>query len=314
MKMQHLREFILFSEYVNFTIAAKKLFISQPALSNHIATLERELGVSLVNRGEMPSLTRVGRVFLNDAIALVRLHDEAIHRCQTLGSQGEATVTIAMDELSTTAAGENFSMFYHKFREAFPETYVKYCNCPEPNASRVLRKRDIDCVLVPYTEIVEDIKEGIVFEDIPNYSEGVLCIWAHKSHPLAAKQSLRWDDIQCIKHPFLIETSKVWSAAVRNLLTKHGVFFESRYVAEQGENFLYVIGDDEVQLFDSGMNSGYVRQMSSRTLIPLEGESAQVSCFIAYREDNQNPTFWNMLEFLHKCRAEYKAEKQGAAE
>ena len=40
--------FITAARELNFTRAAEKLFISQQALSNHIASLEKDVGISLI--------------------------------------------------------------------------------------------------------------------------------------------------------------------------------------------------------------------------------------------------------------------------
>lgn len=50
MNFLNLRYFIVTAEEMNFTKAAKRLFISQQSLSNHIAKLEDHFGVRLFDR------------------------------------------------------------------------------------------------------------------------------------------------------------------------------------------------------------------------------------------------------------------------
>ena len=50
MKTEHLREFAVLAQHLNFTIAAKELFIAQSTLSAHVAQLEEELGFALLER------------------------------------------------------------------------------------------------------------------------------------------------------------------------------------------------------------------------------------------------------------------------
>lgn len=81
MRVSHLREFIVLAENLNFTQTAKSLYITQPLLSNHIASLEAELGVTLFLRNKRRvRLTKVGKVFLEEATAVVRRYDQAISR------------------------------------------------------------------------------------------------------------------------------------------------------------------------------------------------------------------------------------------
>lgn len=50
MKTEHMRELLAIREQGNFSRAARSLFMTQPALSRHIADMERELGVQLLRR------------------------------------------------------------------------------------------------------------------------------------------------------------------------------------------------------------------------------------------------------------------------
>lgn len=63
MDIQLLNSFLVLTRYENFTRAAAALFISQPTLTKHIATLEEKLGVMLVNRNKRGfELTEAGEL------------------------------------------------------------------------------------------------------------------------------------------------------------------------------------------------------------------------------------------------------------
>ena len=62
-----LRAFIAVAEEGSFVGAAQRLHLSQPAVSKHIAALEREVGVVLVRRRPSVALTSPGR-FLADYV------------------------------------------------------------------------------------------------------------------------------------------------------------------------------------------------------------------------------------------------------
>ena len=66
MKLEHFQEFVVLAQVKNYSRAAEKLFVSQSALSKHVAALEDELGVHLLNhdyRGV--ELTEMGRYALD---------------------------------------------------------------------------------------------------------------------------------------------------------------------------------------------------------------------------------------------------------
>lgn len=62
--------FITAARELNFTRAAEKLYISQQALSNHIASLEKEVGLTLIERKAPMKLTLGGEIFYKYALQM----------------------------------------------------------------------------------------------------------------------------------------------------------------------------------------------------------------------------------------------------
>lgn len=64
MNLQQMEYFVAIAETKSITLAAKKLFISQPPMSRQLALLEKEIGAELLvrtNRGV--ELTSAGEIF-----------------------------------------------------------------------------------------------------------------------------------------------------------------------------------------------------------------------------------------------------------
>lgn len=72
----NLEYFLVAAEELNFTRAAKKLFISQQSLSNHISNLEKEFDVVLFNRTSPLTLTYAGQALKARGRELLDLRDE----------------------------------------------------------------------------------------------------------------------------------------------------------------------------------------------------------------------------------------------
>ena len=72
----NLEYFLAAAEELNITRAAKRLYISQQSLSNHISNLEKEFDVQLFNRTTPLTLTYAGRALKLRAKQLLELKDE----------------------------------------------------------------------------------------------------------------------------------------------------------------------------------------------------------------------------------------------
>ncbi len=78
MGVSEYREFIELARCLNFTTAASRLNITQPALSKHVAALEREFGAELFVRDRHGlTLTPAGKAVLEMSAAIVDAYDHA---------------------------------------------------------------------------------------------------------------------------------------------------------------------------------------------------------------------------------------------
>ena len=68
-ELRHLRSFVAVAEELNFTRAAEKLHLAQPALSAHVRQLEERVGCRLVERTtRRVSLTPAGEALFAAAL------------------------------------------------------------------------------------------------------------------------------------------------------------------------------------------------------------------------------------------------------
>lgn len=95
MKTEHLREFVVFSQHLNFSTAAKELYLAQSTLSMHMAQLEDDLEMRLINRKAGNQLTEQGVVFLEGAQAALAAIDGSLERCKYL-REAERSVKVAI--------------------------------------------------------------------------------------------------------------------------------------------------------------------------------------------------------------------------
>lgn len=78
MELRHLRYFRAVAELLNFSRAAEKLRVAQPALSRQIRALEEELGVRLFDRDRGVQLTDAGRIFFRQTVKILAQVEVAV--------------------------------------------------------------------------------------------------------------------------------------------------------------------------------------------------------------------------------------------
>jgi DNA-binding transcriptional LysR family regulator len=97
MELRHLRYFLAVAEELHFTRAAALLRVAQPALSHQIRQLEREVGVTLLDRTKhRVKLTPAGEVFRNRARVVIEQAARAAEDAAKVGRGDAGSVFIGV--------------------------------------------------------------------------------------------------------------------------------------------------------------------------------------------------------------------------
>jgi DNA-binding transcriptional LysR family regulator len=129
----------------SFSAAAESLYLSQSAVSQQIATLEREVGMTLLDRTrEGPKLTDAGRVLVSHADAAIARLDEAERELAAIaGLEGGELRLASFPSASATVLTEAISRFHSKH----PKVRLSVIDAePEESLPR-LRAGEFDLVL-----------------------------------------------------------------------------------------------------------------------------------------------------------------------
>jgi epsilon-lactone hydrolase len=87
-ELRHLRAFVAVAEELNFGRAAERLYVSQPALSRQIRSLEQLVGCELLRRStHRVQLTLAGEALLDRARKLLRDVDQAVSAAMSVGGE-----------------------------------------------------------------------------------------------------------------------------------------------------------------------------------------------------------------------------------
>jgi LysR family hydrogen peroxide-inducible transcriptional activator len=119
-QLEYLKSLVQFG---SFSIAAKKLQITQPALSLQIAKLEKELGFRLLDRRKRPlELTSEGEVFYQKAVDILLKIQELNKVTADMGEQISGNLKIG---IIPTLAPYLVPMFINDLNKNYPQLQVE---------------------------------------------------------------------------------------------------------------------------------------------------------------------------------------------
>ena len=117
MELRHLRYFLTICEERNISRAAKKLFMSQPPLSQQLKALEEELGVELFKRTTRSlEITEAGKVFQKKAVEILQLSDNMLKEVKSYDKKVTGTLRVGFVASSgATLLPDRIPEFYRKY-------------------------------------------------------------------------------------------------------------------------------------------------------------------------------------------------------
>jgi DNA-binding transcriptional LysR family regulator len=163
MDFKQLESFITISKLNSFSKAAEKLFLTQPTISNHIQSLEKELGTILFNRtNKKITLTESGEILYEYAISILNKRDLAFFSLNEFKGKIEGIL-----EISSSTIPEEYYLtdVISKFNIIYPE--VKYL-LMKYDTKQVLDKiqmGEIDFGIVGAKKEIPNIKYIKIFDD-----------------------------------------------------------------------------------------------------------------------------------------------------
>jgi monoterpene epsilon-lactone hydrolase len=104
-ELRHLRSFVAVAEELNFGRAATRLYLSQPALSRQVRSLERLVGADLLRRStHRVELTLAGEALLDRARRLLADLDDAVAATRSVGGELERRLATAWEPVGDLTA------------------------------------------------------------------------------------------------------------------------------------------------------------------------------------------------------------------
>jgi len=189
MELRTLRSLVVLAEERHFTRAAARLHIAQPALSQQIAKLERELGLPLVDRTtRRVELTDAGRALVGRARTALAEVDAARAEMQERSGLLTGTVTIGVTRTPGPVDVPRLLAGYHR---RHPGIALSVREGLSRELAGDLRADALDVAIL--TEPSGDALRGI--ERRPLAAEALVLAVAH-GHRLAGRRRVRVADLR----------------------------------------------------------------------------------------------------------------------
>ena len=279
MELRQLRHFVVLAEEMHFGRAAKRLFMTQPALSNSLMRLEEEMQVRLFERdSKAMSITVVGRAMLQRAQEIVSLTEklEQFGRSMAAGRAGMIEIGF-----TGTLLYRGLADILNRFSAAFPEIDLSVREISSQVQIDMLRSGRLDAAFINSPVPPAGLSSLALFEE-----RFVACL--PDRHPLAGKRQI---DVKELRDDVFVMFSRDPSPAyydhVMSICAAAGFQPKVRIGAGQVLSI--------VALVASGLGVSLVPEsvakagIAGAAYVPLRGVERQPSAFLTWNAQRDVP-------------------------
>ena len=152
----------------SITAAARKLYISQPALSQVLRQVESELGVTLLDRGASPfQLTYAGEKYLQAADAIVAAKERLETQLREIRQESSGRLRLG---ISVQRAIQILPHVLPRFVQQYPEVDIELTESGSARLEEMVRQGKVDLALAA----IDSASPHLVYELIEREVIGIL--------------------------------------------------------------------------------------------------------------------------------------------
>lgn len=287
--IKYIQEYIALVDTMNFSKAAEKLYITQPALSRHIAAIEEEMGAKLLERTTRSvAVTPAGKAVYDSFQEMLRSYSIAREKVSDLSAGRSGALKISSPYYWTE---DHTEPVVERFLEEIPLCDVKLFSCqPQDGLIDIEEHRTDILISTPFSDLNDSIRR-VFFKTEP------LAVVCRTDHPLAGRTSMKLEEIRddsIISLDFRHSVFEDYNAMVLSLLEKRNIYpTDFTYTQQVDTVGLSLRKHGGVSIVPYG-----VRHMDRAYLsvIPLEDEDCMIPMYLYYHFENDNPM---IPRFIH---------------
>lgn len=186
--MRQIEGFCLLAKTLNFSKTAERMYITQPAFSRMIESLENELGCQLIIRDRVnPKLTASGEKVLRHMERMYAEYEALIDTTRNQDSNS-SEITIGVMEAGLT---DQVRDMLKRYSAEYPAIRVSFREVAEIEVFEQIQAGKIDCAIVAhFPAMYHDRMTGRIIQ------QARICAVVNKADPLADHSELHVKDLK----------------------------------------------------------------------------------------------------------------------
>lgn len=300
-RIEYLEEFTSLAQNLSFTETANKLNLSQPTLSKHINSLERELRVPLFTRnGSTISLTKAGKLMLPHAYSILESRKQMTKAAKQGMSAFTPHLTIG-GNIGLKTVLERISLLADIFSQRYEVDIIEIRDIESNPCSTIdMSTSSAPDLLFSY---LDETDETGIDTDVRLMAKVPLSIVVSKAHRLSNREFISLEDLRletfiklegnfvsgswrfiegmCLQAGFLPKCFHVYFPRITDLLG----------ITLQLKQEVLVLTDDYIQQYSSFLSEKCVA-------VPIKDDRAFMPLAVMYSMSNANPLIDEALEIV----------------
>jgi DNA-binding transcriptional LysR family regulator len=277
MDYDQLNSFLEVAKLQSFSLAAEKLFRTQPAISSQIRLVEQECGEKLFDRsGKKVMLTAAGEILHRYATQMLNLHREALQSIAELNQTPRGKLYIGANEATCLYV---LPKTFAKFKQLYPLVQISIYRNFSHKILQKVHEGAVDLGIVTLPQNADNM------EIIPVFRDEVQAV-VPKDHVLAKKRSVTLEEFS--HYPLILPK------------TGHTRVMLDRMLRDYRNNVQISMELASVETIKKFVGAGLGISVISRTyaqpevaagvlkLIPLEGQRLYRELGLIYRRDRHH--------------------------
>lgn len=295
MTTEQLQYFLIAAKHLNFSTTAKELYVTQPAISHQIASLEKELGTQLFVRSTRKvRLTKSGELFLEDAKRILDLAESAKTRINLADNSSDLSLSIAYLLSPCQSFLPKIVLEFHK---QYPQVEVHLTRMDAHEITNDMKHSNRDLYFSLTRDFLANPKYA--YKDI---FTDTFCLICSNEHPCVSTPKIDFDKLASERFlildpeiaPYMTkQIQEIWHSYkfVPHTIRKFSTMEEILFEAEAG------MGISILPLKNKFFTP------STLVYLPLSGNHCQTVMGVAWLHHTDNPAISWFLETMDQVKA-----------